>query len=218
MSHTSRNIESSSQYKKRIYPYGYELTFSLQAPRTSESAVLLCDGILNQVLPPTSQSTDLKDVKGGKDNKLLHLSLLLPIAASLEQEELSFNISTDFKSFEGLHHIVHSVRETRSDSKLSFLPLRHAARVAPLTISKLRFQGETFQSKLHTRLLGFKPVITESFSIEVAQNSLCIDIRSDSLPSNKTLPLKSHKILTRLDELTQEHLAFSLISSIQDSS
>jgi len=185
---------------------GYGLEYSAQHPISDGALCDVADGFLRQVLPLLAQqgAGAVRDLKGrNAQDELLpgvghpshdEVFRLGGLAAvpheepTLALEPFEVSLLSAFQSFEGTHHIVHTLEQHRAGPLPPWVPLRLLGYVAPLKPTFLRIGIERFRSLLGFASLGYAPQVTDSLLVDCIGGTLAVRVTSERNRSRDANP------------------------------
>ncbi len=194
-----RDLKSTLNLKRNWLLGGFFAEYGLSLPLEDGALSDITSAFLEQVVPlattPEKLSTML-DLKGRNPQDLLLTDLPVPI----EDELFLFGgeIATDFDgsdfvwspftasggsrfaSFEGAHHITHSLQVLRSREIPDWLPTALLGRSIPIVPRFFRFGVEHFRSNFISAALGYTPSVTESFLMDASTHRVIVRLVIDS--------------------------------------
>lgn len=229
-------IEKSDLKIKRSWiGKSYEIEYQASIKLPSMSLPILSDHLINQVLPSellTAASTlDLKganntikqsvEISSSKDlaqqrpvydrEELLYLKGDVLVDLDTQQYE-PFQIirASNFDSFKGQHHIIHSLETKHFGALDTTFTLSEVPLLFPIVLNKLKIGLELFSSQ-RTFIIGFAPEVTQSLLLEADQTSCLINIRAERLYAKTSLPLERYSLFNKLDLALKQLTGWSLI-------
>ena len=205
--------------------YTAELTYSLTlTPSQLSDVVDTCLAALHKHAS-SSSALDFKGrnhfdsiiagIPGEADGEIFRLGGLIATGSSATDFEWSpFEASyhSEFKEFEGNHHITHTLVHHRSDAVPEWLPWRLLGAAAPIRPRYLRIGIERFQSRFHTLSFGYLPQVTDSLLIDALESKLSLRFVTERRKWQATQPFAEFPLFAAIAEALQLSLGLSIDS------
>ena len=122
-----------------------------------------------------------------------------------------FACHTRFSRFEGSRTIVHSTHTTRTEAIPEWLPWWVLGSAAPIQPSFFRLGLEFFTSRFVITRLSFTPVVTETFLIDLVDDTLSISLRTEQPYWKPCNPFETNSVLRQfslaLEPITRDRLS-----------
>ena len=223
--------------KRRLFPFGYSLSFTAVGPLTFETLPKLIDGICERVLPREIFSKGLLlDMKGGaglgaggpggaplkldqRDELFSYDGTFIPSNEDQDEEECWARVTTPFASFKGGSHIEHSVvKETSpllNESLSSSTALASLEKLLPLTPKRVRC-GIEFFAPTPVVLLGFAPTVRSSFSLEGSLDGYRLQIAGQGLSRKEVDELLLTPEIEPVVRMCEDRLQISIMDRYRD--
>jgi len=131
-----------------------------------------------------------------------------------------FRINTEFSTFKGSNHILHSLKTFRSES-IKQVPIHLLVRkldeLIPIEVHSGRIGTERFRAHYFTSLLGLMPRISERFYLEVSQATINLFYEIEFPAGDDLTATVQNSILKELDIILKSNAIYqSLLSEITE--
>ena len=236
-------MKSSLNAQKRLFLREYSLEYEASLTVNPKRACLLVDTCLRKLLPKeVFTGKPFLDLKG-RDSQVILLPDF-PTSSLPQGQELAYisgelyeseedltrpsmkkptfevSITSPFEAFVGNHHISHTAKILKSELYPELLPVRLVGFCAPVKITALRFALEKFESKMSFASIGYAPVVTKRFLLDLIGDTLKVLITTEDYRKTKPLPFEETGELELLslaiEKISGDNLGSDLSAKVKE--
>jgi hypothetical protein len=227
----SRSIERIFSLKRNWILGGFTAEASYTCALSLADLSALIDAALRAICDhlPTNQALDskgrnhldtlLSGIPGEPEGEIFRVGGEIAIGHSTTDFEWSpFDVSchSQFKEFQGNHHIIHSLTHHRSATLPEWLPWRLVGAAAPIRPRYCRLGLERFQSRFTWASFGYLPQVTDSLLLDATDSTVMIRLVIERRSWKPTEPFAEFPLFASIAAALRSSLCCDIASLFQE--
>lgn len=228
---TNEPIKRNFSLKRNWILGGFTVEQSYARSVTAIELSDLIDGVLNSAYQHLSSpqtidykgrnhhDTLLSGIPGEAEGEIFRVGGAIATGHSTTDFEWSpFEASchSQFKEFQGNHHITHSINHHHSSSVPDWLPWRLLGAAAPIRPRYFRLGLERFQSRFTWASCGYLPQVTDSLLIDATDSAVMIKLVIERRAWKPTEPFTEFPPFASIAVALRQSLSYDIAAHFQE--